>query len=165
MILSTHFGLPRKAGEYWLDAVSILLGLICAQSARAVGQDWAVWVFELSVFCQVLYYIVDEAARLRIWKLGPQVIQRLQQGLPVDTPDFHSVPQDQTPQQWPSSTNQGLAGPNRNGIGGFFPSQMPQQPSTMFMATGRLKTLITWRTLLMAATTVLLIVGLFGTLF
>ena len=112
-----------------------------------------------------MYYIVDEAARLRIWRLGPQIVQRLQQGLPVDTPDFHSVPQDQMPRQWPSSTNQGFAGPNHNGIGGFFPNQIPHQPSTMFVATGRLKTLIAWRTLLMAATTVLLIVGLFGTLF
>lgn len=148
MIFNSRIGLPRKTGEYWLDAISIFFELLCANSAHNINHIWAMWVFEISVLAQVFYYLLDEAIRVRIWQMGPQVMNALQMGLPISTPDFQSIPASQAPSNF--------------GFPGF---QQAPQSSNLFVAKGKLKTLILWRSICGALTTILVLVGFVATLF
>ena len=144
MIFRSQFNGPRKVGEYWLDAISMFLMLMCATSSMSMERELAMWCFLLALLFQVLSYGLDELVRIKIFKIGPQGLKDLKNGT-MNNPDFKSVP----PQDFPNSQ---------------FMQNAPQD-GNFLVAKGSFRTLLMWRTIAGFVAGAFVVVGFIGAIF
>ena len=144
MIFRSQFSGPRKAGEYWLDAISLFLMLMCATSSMSMGRELAMWCFLLSLLFQTISYGLDEMVRVKIFKIGPQGLKDLKDGI-AQNPNFKSVP----PQDMPRPQ---------------FMQNAPQS-GNFLVARGELRNLLMWRTVMGFIAGALVVIGFIGAIF
>ena len=144
MIFRSQFSGPRKSGECWLDAISLFLMLACATSCMSMGRGLAMWCFILALLFQSLSYGLDELARIKIFKIGPQGLKDLKDGN-INDPDFKSVP----PQNFPNSQ---------------FMQNAPQN-GNFLVAKGNFRTLLMWRSVMGFISGILVAIGFISAIF
>ncbi|MBO6003558.1 MAG: hypothetical protein J6P35_01100 [Aeriscardovia sp.] len=144
MIFRSQFSGPRKAGEYWLDAISLFLMLMCATSSMSMDRNLAMWCFILALPFQAISYGLDEMVRVKIFKIGPQGLKDLKDGT-MTNPDFKSVP----PQAMP--------GPQ-------FMQNAPQN-GNFLVARGNFRTLLMWRTIMGFIAGAFVVIGFISAIF
>lgn len=144
MIFRSQYSGPRKATECWMDAICLFLMLMCATSSMSMDRELAMWCFLLSLLFQTIAYGLDEMARIKIFKIGPQGLKDLKDGT-ISNPDFKSVP----PQSMPASP---------------FMQNAPQN-GNFLVARGDLRNLLMWKTIMNFISVALVAIGFISAIF